>query len=193
MINADDLISRNAAFAAGGSHEGLHILGSGNLMVIGCVDSRVDPSHVLGLDLGEVTVIRNVGGRVNPAVFRTLLMLAKVREAHRGSVPAATHIVVMHHTDCGIRDIAAFPEMLANDFDIPVEALDGKAVMDPVAAVRLDVGVLKEVLSTRMPTGLVTGLVYDVETGLIEVVVPAARVREELTPAPTTSLDAPEI
>lgn len=179
MINTEDLVSRNAAFAARGAHEGLHILGSGSLLVIGCVDSRVDPSHVLGLDLGEVTVIRNVGGRVNPAVFRTLLMLTKVREAHGGDRPAGTHIVVMQHTDCGIRDIAAFPEMLANDFDIPVEALDGKAVMDPVAAVRLDVGVLKEVLKTRMPAHLVTGLVYDAETGLIEVVAPTARAGEE--------------
>lgn len=51
--------------------------------------------------------------------------------------------------------------------------------MDPVAAVRLDVGVLKEVLKTWMPAGLVTGLVYDVETGLIEVVAPTARAGEE--------------
>ena len=179
MINTEDLVRRNAAFATRGAHEGLHILGSGQLMVIGCVDSRVDPSHVLGLDLGEVTAIRNVGGRVTPAVFRTLTMLAKVSAAHRGDRPAGTHIVVMHHTECGIRDIAAFPEMLANDFDIPVEALDGKAVMDPFASVRVDVGVLKEVLKTRMPAALVTGLVYDVETGLIEVVVPTARAGEE--------------
>ncbi|MFI6358793.1 carbonic anhydrase [Streptomyces sp. NPDC050743] len=175
MINTEDLVTRNAAFAARGAHEGLHILGSGQLMVIGCVDSRVDPSHVLGLDLGEVTAIRNVGGRVTPAVLRTLAMLTKVSAAHRGDRPAGTHIVVMHHTECGIKDIAAFPEMLASDFDIPVEALDGKAVMDPFASVRVDVGVLK----TRMPAGLVTGLVYDVETGLVEVVAPTMRVGEE--------------
>ncbi|MGW1811406.1 carbonic anhydrase [Streptomyces sp. NPDC002078] len=179
MINTEDLVSRNAAFAARGVHEGLHILGSGQLMVIGCVDSRVDPSHVLGLDLGEVTAIRNVGGRVTPAVLRTLTMLTKVSAAHRGDRPAGTHIVVMHHTECGIKDIAAFPEMLASDFDIPVEALERKAVMDPFASVRVDVGVLKEVLRTRMPAGLVTGLVYDVETGLIEVVAPTTRVGEE--------------
>lgn len=179
MINTEDLVSRNARFAAGESYKGLHILGSGQLMVIGCVDSRVDPSHVLGLDLGEVAAIRNVGGRVTPAVLRTLTMLTKVSAAHRGDRPAGTHIVVMHHTDCGIKDIAAFPEMLANDFGIPVEALDGKAVMDPSASVRVDAGVLKEVLKTRMPAGLVTGLVYDVETGLIEVVAPTSRAGEE--------------
>ncbi|MGW0210028.1 carbonic anhydrase [Streptomyces sp. NPDC003233] len=179
MINTEDLVSRNAAFAARGAYKGLHILGSGQLMVIGCVDSRVDPSHVLGLDLGEVTAIRNVGGRVTPAVLRTLTMLTKVSAAHRGDRPAGTHIVVMHHTECGVRDIAAFPEMLASDFDIPVEALERKAVMDPFASVRVDVGVLKEALRTRMPAGLVTGIVYDVETGLIEVVAPTARVGEE--------------
>ena len=34
------------------------------LQVLGCVDSRVDPAQVLGLDLGEAVVMRNVGGRV---------------------------------------------------------------------------------------------------------------------------------
>ena len=44
---------------------------------------------------------------------------------------------------------------------------------DPAAAVYVDVGVLKE----RMPAGVfVSGFVYDVATGLIETVVPPARV-----------------
>ncbi|WP_425343349.1 carbonic anhydrase [Pseudofrankia saprophytica] len=35
-------------------------------MVVGCVDPRVDPTHVLGLEQGEAAVIRNVGGRITP-------------------------------------------------------------------------------------------------------------------------------
>jgi hypothetical protein len=49
-----------------------------------------------------------------------------------------------------------------------VADLDGKAVGDPYAAVRVDVGIARQTL----PAGLlVSGLVYDVTTGLIEVVV----------------------
>ncbi|MBW8799397.1 MAG: carbonic anhydrase, partial [Streptomyces sp.] len=78
MIDTDELTRRNARFADGGSFAGLGLMPGGSLTVIGCVDPRVDPSHVLGLELGEAAVIRNVGGRVTPATLRTLEMLSKV-------------------------------------------------------------------------------------------------------------------
>jgi len=49
----------------------------GNMMVVGCVDPRVDPTHLLGLEQGEAAVIRNVGGRITPATLRTMAMLGK--------------------------------------------------------------------------------------------------------------------
>ncbi|MET8954525.1 hypothetical protein ACWEO4_46190 [Streptomyces sp. NPDC004393] len=33
MINTEDLVSRNTAFAARGAHEGLHILGNGTGLI----------------------------------------------------------------------------------------------------------------------------------------------------------------
>ena len=48
--------------------------------------------------------------------------------------------------------------------------LGSKAVEDPYASVRIDVDIARH----RLPADLlVSGLVYDVDTGLIEVVVPA--------------------
>ena len=77
--------------------------------------------------------------------------------------------MVLHHTDCGIKRLADYPEMLAEFLEIPVTDLDTKAVSDPYAAVRIDVDILRRAL----PAGLlVSGLVYDTDTGLIEVVVP---------------------
>jgi carbonic anhydrase len=58
---------------------------------------------------------------------------------------------------------------LAALFEIPVADLDGKAVEDPYAAVKIDVDIARRWL----PALLVSGLVYDVDSGLIEVVVPA--------------------
>jgi carbonic anhydrase len=79
--------------------------------------------------------------------------------------------VILHHTDCGIRRLADYPEELAEYFEIPVADLDSKAVRDPRAAVRVDVGIARRALPASL---LVSGLVYDVGTGLIEVVVPPA-------------------
>ncbi|MFK0150455.1 carbonic anhydrase [Streptomyces sp. NPDC090493] len=174
MIDTDELVRRNAGFADGGSFAGLGLMPRGSLTVIGCVDPRVDPSDVLGLELGEAAAIRNVGGRVTPATLRTLGMLSKVVQARTGGPrPGGVHYAVLHHTDCGITDLAAFPELLADYFEVPAGDLDTKAVTDPVAAVRVDVGILRQ----KLPAGvLVSGLVYDVATGLIEVVVPPTRV-----------------
>jgi carbonic anhydrase len=64
---------------------------------------------------------------------------------------------------------ADYPELLAEFFEIPVEELDAKAVRDPHAAVRIDVDSVRRTLPAEL---LVSGLVYDVDTRLVEVVVP---------------------
>lgn len=56
-IYTAELVQRNATFAAGGAFKGLPFPTNPALRVIGCVDSRVDPSDVLGLKLGEAVVI----------------------------------------------------------------------------------------------------------------------------------------
>jgi carbonic anhydrase len=169
-ITTDELVRRNANFAAGGAFAGLPFPSNQTLRVLGCVDSRVDPSHVLGLALGEAVVMRNIGGRVTPAVLRAWELLAKLGEGAGGQPASAPpQMVVLHHTDCGIRRLADHPEMLAEFFEIPVTDLDAKAISDPHAAVRIDVDIVRRAL----PAGLlVSGLVYDTDTGLLDVVAP---------------------
>jgi len=172
-ITIDELVRRNANFAAGGAFADVRFPTNQTLRVIGCVDSRVDPGHILDLKLGEAVVMRNIGGRVTPAVLRSWALLAKLGQARPSGQPGGSppHMVVLHHTDCGIKTLADYPELLANYFEIPVEELDAKAVRDPHAAVRIDVNILKRTL----PAGLVvSGLVYDIDTGLVEVVAPPA-------------------
>ena len=66
VISSDDLVRRNAAFAATGAFADLGFPGSDTLQVLGCVDSRVDPGDVLGLALGEAVVMRNIGKAAPP-------------------------------------------------------------------------------------------------------------------------------
>jgi carbonic anhydrase len=165
-IDTPELVQRNAAFAASGAFKGLPFPTHPPLRVIGCVDSRVEPSDVLGLKLGEAVVMRNVGGRVTPEALRSWALLGRLGA---GPSPLGGHLAVLQHTDCGIRRLARYPEQLAALFEIPVADLAGKAVDDPYASVRIDVDIARR----RLPDLLVSGLVYDVDTGRIEVVVPA--------------------
>jgi carbonic anhydrase len=170
MITTAELVRRNAAFAAGGAFAGLPFPPPQTLRVLGCLDSRVDPAHVLGLGLGDALVTRNIGGRVTPAVLRSWRLLARLGQGNPHAAPETgrPQLAILHHTDCGIRRLAAFPEQLAEFFEIPVADLDAKAIDDPHAAVRIDV----EIAQRALPGLAVSGLVYDTETGLIEVVVP---------------------
>jgi carbonic anhydrase len=86
------------------------------------------------------------------------------------------HLIVLQHTDCGMTRLAGDPDMLTEYFEISKEALKSKAVTDPRAAVAVDVAVLKA--TPALPAEwIISGLVYDVSTGLIDVVVPPAPLR----------------
>lgn len=171
MTTPSDLVERNTLFANLHWESDISINPSGNFMVIGCVDPRVDPTYALGIEQGEAGVIRNVGGRVTPATLKTLAMLQKVGAANAiGPRTGDWHLVVMHHTDCGMTDLAAFPSLLAEYFEIPQTDLEAKSVTDPYGSIRVDTDVL---LHTLHGTDFyVSGLVYDVATGMVQTVVP---------------------
>ena len=66
--------------------------------------------------------------------------------------------------------------MLAHYFQIEERELETKSVSDPRKAVAVDVAALKAI--PALPNEwLISGLVYDVATGLVEVVVPTAPIR----------------
>ena len=176
MTETHELTQRNAEFAATEFIADLSINPSGSMMVIACVDPRVDPTHVLGINQGEAAVIRNVGGRITPATLRTMVMLGRVGAANGGgNHPGNWNLVILHHTDCGMTDLAAYPDLLAEYFDIPADQLDDKGVSDPVRSVQVDVDVILDNIHANKY--LVSGLVYDVTTGLVETVVPPTPLR----------------
>jgi carbonic anhydrase len=176
VTSTADLTQRNATFAASGFDPHLTINPRGNMMVVGCVDPRVDPAHVLGLANGEAAIIRNVGGRITPSTLRTMTMLGKVGQANADTHLRGTwNLVILHHTDCGMTDLAPYPDLLAEYFEISEGELAGKSVVDPAGSVRVDVEMILN--SIRGSDFLVSGLVYDVTTGRMEVVVPPTPLR----------------
>jgi carbonic anhydrase len=184
MNSLDTMLQRNRNFAAQQSAAGTlmpslpRALPNVRAIIIGCADMRVDPAHVLGTKPGEAVVIRNIGGRITPGLLEQLGLLGRIGEVAR-EIPGGGgefHIIVLQHTDCGITRLAGDHAMLAHYFQIPEEELKKKAVTDPRAAVTLDVALLRAI--PALPSKwLISGLVYDVATGLVEIVVPPAPIR----------------
>jgi carbonic anhydrase len=148
-------------------------------IIIGCADMRVEPADILQLKSGEAVVIRNIGGRVTPTLLEQLGMLGKIGQV-AGKMPGGGgefNIIVMQHTDCGITRLVDEAAMLAHYFQISEGELAGKTVLDPRAAVVADIAALRAVPALPAPW-LLSGLVYDVKTGLVETVVAPAPIRE---------------
>ncbi len=183
LSNLDRMLQRNKEFAAWQSAEGTlmpslpQALPNVKAVIIGCADMRVDPAHVLGITPGEAVVLRNIGGRINPGLLEQLGLLGRIGEV-AGEIPGGGefHLVVLQHTDCGITRLAGDSAKLANYFQIQEGELKTKAVTDPRAAVAYDVTALRAI--PALPSAwLISGLVYDVASGLVEIVVPPAPIR----------------
>lgn len=186
MSTLDLLTKRNASFAANDFPAGLRMMPRLRAMIIGCADPRVDPAQVLGLDLGDAAIIRNVGGRVTPGTLQNMALLRMLAPQEGPEPGGEWTLIVLHHTDCGITRLVNRPEPLAAYLGVPAEALDVGNVTDPRASVASDVAALRRVPGIPAEW-LVTGLVYDVETGLVDEVVPLSRLRE---PEPVATADA---
>ena len=184
MNNLESMLTQNREFAARQSerHKLMPSLAGAlpnvKAVIIGCADMRVDPEALLGLEPGDAVVMRNIGGRVTPGLLAQLNMLGKIGQV-AGAAPGGGgefHLIVLHHTDCGITRLVEEQALLASYFETREDRLGEKAVHDPRAAVTGDVGVLRAIPALPS-TWLISGLVYDVATGLVDVVVPAAPLR----------------
>ena len=184
MNTLDSMLERNKQFAAQQSTAGTlmpslpQAIPNVKAIIIGCADMRVDPAHVVGIKPGEAIVLRNIGGRITPVLLEELGLLGRIGQV-AGEITGGGgefHLIVLQHTDCGITRLAGDPAMLAHFFQIQEGELKKKAVTDPRAAVAIDVAFLRAI--PALPgQWLLSGLVYDVATGLVEVIVPPAPIR----------------
>ncbi len=64
------------------------------LAVVACMDARLNPFEVLGLERGDAHVIRNAGGVITDDAIRSLAISQHLL--------GTEEIVLIHHTDCGM-------------------------------------------------------------------------------------------
>ena len=177
MSNLAQLLDRNQAFARTGARENMPIpfLPRLNLYILTCIDCRVDPAETLGISLGEALVQRNIGGRVTPAVLRDIAYAAYLVQTKAPEGPYF-EVAIIHHTDCG-STLLADDELrhgFAQRVGVDERTLTDTAVLEPARTVRTDV---ERVLWADQipPDVLVSGHVYDLQTGIVTTVVDAKK------------------
>jgi carbonic anhydrase len=173
MTKMTPLLERNEQFAATYAPGPLGPPAA-QVVIVTCLDHRVDPAIILGLQLGDAVVIRNTGGRVTQAVIDDIAYLAFLAgQLLSGQVAAEGlfEVAVVHHTQCGTGFLAdpGFRHRAAGATGLPEAALEAAAVADPHTTVRADVEHLLAAPSLS-PKVSVSGHVYDIATGRVTTV-----------------------
>jgi len=154
----DDLFAGNELYAAI-EHE---VADSGvarkGLAIVTCIDSRIDPLAVFGLEPGDAKILRNAGARVTDDVLRGLALA--------GASLGVTRIAVVQHTDCKMASATddELVDAVASATGKGPVGFEPLAIGDQVAVLRDDVAAVLD--SPLMAGGtVVAGFIYDLRSG----------------------------
>ncbi|MBA2763636.1 MAG: carbonic anhydrase [Thermoleophilaceae bacterium] len=157
MSVTDDLLKNAESYAEHFTKGELPMPPGKKLAVVACMDARLDPGRVLGLEEGDAHVIRNAGGIIAEDEIRSLAISQHLL--------GTEEIILLHHTDCGMltftdeafaakleAETGTAPEWESRSFtDLEVDLVDS---IERIKA------------SPFIPrTDRVRGFVYEVETG----------------------------
>ncbi|KAL4439978.1 hypothetical protein ABPG75_002979 [Micractinium tetrahymenae] len=157
-VNQADFSKANAAFVESFKDGDKPLPPARKAVLITCMDARIHPEKALGVDIGDIHVIRNAGGRAVDA-----LRSVTISQQLLGT----TEVYVVHHTDCGmvtfttqqLRQIVK--ERLGAD-----DTTHYHEFSDLEQSVRDDVELLKSSPLVKPGTPVVGG-VYDVHSGAV--------------------------
>ena len=157
MSATDDFLKNADAYAAGFDKGSLPMPPGRKVAVIACMDARLNPYGLLGLQEGDAHVIRNAGGVVTDDEIRSLAISQRLL--------GTEEVILIHHTDCGM---LTFTD---DDFKASIQADTGikpgwaaETFKDLDEDVRQSIARIEA--SPFIPNkGSVRGFIYDVKTG----------------------------
>jgi carbonic anhydrase len=164
MSVIDELLRANARYAEGHDAAGLPAPPARHVAVVTCMDARILPAAVLGLQAGDAHVIRNAGGRTADAL-RSLVISQRLL--------GTTEVMVVHHRRCGMLGLANedVRARVREDLGADDGGMDYLPFADLEEGVRDDVALLR---SSPLVGDDVTirGFLYDEDTGRLQEVLP---------------------
>ena len=153
----DDLLAANKRYSISFPH-GFDGIAHQGVLIITCMDSRLEPLEMFGLRVGEAKVLRTPGGRVTPAALAGCVLGAYKLNVSR--------ILVVPHTRCAAAamDDAGVRASILESAGVDVGDFVFGADPDQIGRLRDDVELLRnhELLAGRRDVG---GFLYDVDTG----------------------------
>src|ERR671915_2458225 len=157
MSTTDELLRNNERYAHSFDKGDLPMPPAKQIAIVTCMDARLSPYVMLGLNEGDAHVIRNAGGVVTDDEIRSLSISQRLL--------GTEEIMLIHHTDCGMltfsddefrhqvqRETGIKPEWAAEAFDDL-----GEDLRKSIARIKASPFIPRK--------ESVRGFVYDVETG----------------------------
>jgi carbonic anhydrase len=157
MSTTDELLRNAEEYAAGFDKGDLPLPPARKVAVLACMDARLNPYGLLGLNEGDAHVIRNAGGVVTDDEIRSLAISQRLL--------GTEEIILIHHTDCGMLTFTDddFKRSVQDDVGIKPEWA-AEAFPDLDEDVRQSIARIKA--SPFIPRkDSVRGFVYEVESG----------------------------
>src|ERR1700750_499836 len=152
-----ELLANNEPYAAEFDKGDLPLPPAKHVAVVACMDARLNPYGILGLQEGDAHVIRNAGGVVTDDEIRSLAISQRLLGTEES--------ILSHHTDCGMLTFTddEFKRAVQDDVGIKPEWA-AEAFEDLDEDVRQSIRRIKA--SPFIPRkDSVRGFVYEVETG----------------------------
>jgi carbonic anhydrase len=155
MSATDDLLRNAEAYAETFDRGELPLPPAKKVAVVACMDARIVPSQLLGLEEGDAHVIRNAGGVVSDEEIRSL--------AISQNLLGTEEIILIHHTDCGMLtfDDKQFSDQLKEQTGVR-PSWPARTFSDLEEDVRDSIARIND--SPFIPSKNVRGFVYDVAT-----------------------------
>jgi carbonic anhydrase len=164
MQDFDDLLKANRQYAADFGLSGFDGIAHSGVAMVTCMDSRIDPLRMIGLEPGDAKILRNPGGRVTDAALVALVLGVTMLDVNR--------ILVVEHTRCAMATSTEdeLKEKIGRSAGSDASWMTVGAIVDQESTVRADVLRVRShpLISDDV---LVGGFVYDVDTGLLNPVV----------------------
>jgi carbonic anhydrase len=157
MPTIDELVDNAKAYASNFDRGELALPPAKRVAIVACMDARLNPYGLLGLEEGDAHVIRNAGGVVTDDEIRSLAISQRLL--------GTEEIMLIHHTDCGMLTFGDddFRRQLQDDTGIKPEWA-AETFSDLDEDVRQSIARIKA--SPFIPRkDQIRGFVYDVHSG----------------------------
>ena len=161
MTPFDDVLAANTDYADDFEFTGRPGQAARGLAVVTCMDSRINPLEMLGLQPGDAKILRNAGARVTDDVLRTLVLATHLLGVER--------VMVVEHTDCKMASATddQVHEAILESSGIDTRSLEFRTMSDQLTSICQDVQRVKS--SPYLKAGFqVAGFLYDVKTGRLQ-------------------------